>query len=443
MKMSKILVIEDEILTLDCIQELLEAENFQVIRAENGEIALEIAQIDLPDLIVCDLTLPKMNGYEVLSSLRKNCETGQIPLILLTAKTKREDVRKGMEMGADDYITKPFLPTELLKAIATQLKKRQFLEQCYLSKLSSERKISPTTGQPYKKLVNISEKNLAGGALVEQTHKDQNKISDSLKLADDLSHALLREELHIHYQPQISLDNREIVGCEALLRWQHPERGNISPEIFIPIAEQTGLINPIGNWLISTACQQLKTWQQVGFKQLKLSLNISPYQLNEGNLNQNITEALASTKIAPQYLGLELTESTLVDNCKNKALNSLKSLGLYLAIDDFGTGYSCLSYLQQFPFDVLKVDRRFVDNIFSDYKPQAITKAIIQMAHSLKLKVIVEGVETQEQFDFFLQHQCDAIQGHFFSRPLSSEAFIQYLQKHPISLNTSSDFWLQ
>ncbi len=438
MKMSKILVIEDEILTLDCIQEFLEAENFQVIRAESGEIALEIAQIDLPDLIVCDLMLPKMNGYEVLSSLRKNCETGQIPLILLTAKTKREDVRKGMEMGADDYITKPFLPEELLKAIAAQLKKRQFLEQCYSATSPSEPKSYHTIGQPSEKLVNVSEQNSAVGALVDRPHKDRNRISDSLMLADDLRHALLREELHIHYQPQISLDNGEIVGCEALLRWQHPQRGNISPEIFIPIAEETGLINPIGDWLISKSCQQLKTWQQAGFKQLKLSLNISPYQLNEGNLNQIILEALANTKIAPQYLGLELTESSLVNNPKSaaKKLNSLKSLGLYLAIDDFGTGYSCLSYLQQFPFDVLKVDRRFVDNIFSDYKPQVITKAIIQMAHSLKLRVIVEGVETQEQFDFFLQHQCDAIQGNFFSRPLSSEPFVQYLQKYPISLNT-------
>ena len=441
--MSKILVIEDEILTLDCIQELLEAENFQVIRAESGEIALEIAQIDLPDLIICDLMLPEMNGYEVLSSLRKNCNTGQIPLIFLTGKTKREDIRKGMEMGVDDYITKPFSPEELLRAIATQLKKRQFLEQCYLSKLPSEPNITNIREQLPQKPFDIEYQSAATFAVFTQPYNDKNKIPDSLVLAEDLRHAISRGELHLHYQPQISLKNGEIIGCEALLRWQHPERGNISPEIFIPIAEKSGLINPIGNWLISKACQQLKTWQQFGFKHLKVSLNISPYQLNEGNLSQVFAEALERAKIAPQYLGIELTESSLVNNLKSatKKLNSLKSLGLYLAIDDFGTGYSSLSSLQNFSFDVLKVDRRFVDNIFSDYKPQAITKAIIHMAHSLKLKVFVEGVETKEQFDFFLHHQCDAIQGNFFSRPLSSEAFIQYLRRYPISLHTASGFW--
>ena len=443
--MSKILVIEDEILTLDCIQEFLEAENFQVIRAESGEIALEKAQIDLPDLIICDLTLPQMNGYEVLSSLRKNCQTGQIPLIFLTAKTKREDVRRGMEMGVDDYITKPFLPEELLNAIAAQLEKRRYLEQCYQTRSPLRPKISHPKVELPQKSVKRSETNTKADAVIKQLHKDKNQIPDYLILADDLRNAIPRAELHIHYQPQISLDNGEIVGCEALLRWQHPERGNISPDIFIPIAERTGLINSVNSWLITEVCQQLKTWQQAGFKHLKLSLNISPYQLSDGNLHQTIVEALASTQMAPQYLGVEITESSLVNNPHNvtQELNSLKNLGLYLAIDDFGTGYSTLSSLQEFSFDVLKVDRRFVDNLFSDYQPQEITKAIIQMAHSLQLKVIVEGVETKEQFDFFVQHQFDAIQGNFFSRPLSSEAFIQYLQKYPISLNAASDFWLK
>lgn len=443
--MSKILVIEDEILTLDCIQEFLEAENFQVIRAESGEIALEKVQTDLPDLIICDVMLPKIDGYEVLSSLRKNCVTGQIPLIFLTAKTKREDLRKGMEMGVDDYITKPFLPEELLRAIAAQLKKRRYLGQCYQTTPSSKPKISQTIGEFPQPLVNLAKSNTKVDAVVELPHQEQNQIPDYLILADDLRYAISRTELQVHYQPQISLDNGEIVSCEALLRWQHPQRGIISPDIFIPIAERAGLIKPISNWLISEACQQLKTWQQAGFKHLKLSFNISPYQLNEGNLKQIIVEALASSEITPQDLAVEITESSLVNNPKNVAqeLNSLKSLGLYLVIDDFGTGYSSLSSLQEFSFDVLKVDRRFVDNLFSDHQPQAITTAIIQMAHSLQLKVVVEGVENQKQFDFFVQHQCDAIQGNFFSRPLPSEALIQYLQQYPISLKTASDFWLK
>ena len=444
--MPKILVIEDEILTLDCIQEFLEVENFQVIRAQSGEIALELAQINLPDLIVCDLMLPKMNGYEVLSSLRNNWETGQIPLIFLTAKTQREHIRQGMEMGADDYITKPFLPEELLNAIAAQLKKRRFFEQCYLaSSSSSDLKQGKLRNPEFNNGRLLKRQYAITSVVVNQSDKKQQRILNSLLLAEELRQALVREELQIHYQPQISFHNAEIVGCEALLRWQHPERGNISPEVFMPIAEVTGLIHQIGKWLISRACGQLKIWQQAGFKHLKLSLNISPYQFQEGNLQQNLEEALSINKIEPQYLGLELTENSFLDNLPSAAekLHSLKSRGFYLAIDDFGAGYCALSSLQELPFDVLKVDRNFVQNIFSDYQPQVITKAIIEMAHSLKLKVVVEGVENQEQFEFFLLNECDAIQGDFFSPPLSSEEFFQYLQTYPIFLNTPSDFWLR
>ncbi|HEY9702925.1 MAG TPA: EAL domain-containing protein, partial [Allocoleopsis sp.] len=226
------------------------------------------------------------------------------------------------------------------------------------------------------------------------------------------------------YQPQVDLITGKIVGAEVLLRWQNHQKGLISPAKFIPIAEETGLIIPIGEWLLKTACKQIKTWEKAGFS-LRVAVNISAFQFNHTSLRQRLVEILNETGINPENLDLELTESMLVENKELaiKQLNSLKELGLKIAIDDFGTGYSSLSYLQQFPFDILKIDQVFVRNITQDQKSLHITKSIIQMANSLNLKVIAEGVETEQELKFLQQNNCDEMQGFLFSRPLPAKEF--------------------
>ncbi|HEY9729177.1 MAG TPA: bifunctional diguanylate cyclase/phosphodiesterase, partial [Chroococcales cyanobacterium] len=254
--------------------------------------------------------------------------------------------------------------------------------------------------------------------------------SDRLSLQSELRHALEREELQVYYQPQVSLQTGEIIGTEALLRWLHPERGLVSPTKFIPIAEETGLIIPIGEWVLQTACKQTKLWQNSGFASLQVSVNLSSRQFSQIDLRKQLVQILMETGLDPKYIEVELTESMLVQNTEVaiRRLNALKSLGVKIAIDDFGTGYSSLSYLQQFPFDILKIDRCFIQDITNNPHNAAITKAIIEMAKSLNLKLIAEGVETPEELSFICRQDCDAMQGYLFSRPLPTPEFSQLLK---------------
>ena len=264
--------------------------------------------------------------------------------------------------------------------------------------------------------------------------RQKNINGDFFSLESDLHRALERQELKIYYQPQVSLQTGEIVSGEALLRWHHPLYGNIVPSKFIPVAEETDLINRISKWLLSVVCQQLKLWHQEGFAQLKMAVNLSAHQFSQQDLTQQITEALNMAQLSAENLELEITEGSLVPNPQwaVKKLKNLKSLGIEIAIDDFGTGYSSLAYLQQFPLDILKIDRCFIGNLFKNEKTIAITKAIIHMAHNLGLRVIAEGVETQAELDFCTQQECDLIQGYIFSRPVSAANFSKLLQMNKI-----------
>jgi EAL domain-containing protein (putative c-di-GMP-specific phosphodiesterase class I) len=203
----------------------------------------------------------------------------------------------------------------------------------------------------------------------------------------------------------------------------------VSPDKFIPIAEETGLIVPIGEWVLQTACKQIKVWQASGFSDLRVAVNLSSRQFSQIDLRKQLVQILMDTGLDPKYIELELTESMLVENTEVaiRRLNALKSLGVQIAIDDFGTGYSSLSYLQQFPFDILKIDRCFIRNIRDNANNAAITKAIIEMAKSLDLKLTAEGVETEAELSFVYQHKCDGMQGYLFSRPLPAHEFEQLL----------------
>jgi diguanylate cyclase (GGDEF)-like protein len=567
--MKKILVIEDEEFVRENIVELLDAEGFEVIGAEDGRMGLNLAKAMVPDLILCDVMMPELDGYGVLTALRQDSILATVPFIFLTAKAAKADLRQGMELGADDYLTKPFTRAELLGAIISRLKKQAAVQERYHTELQQAKEqleylihndsltnlpnrlslrdrfkqVQPTdtdteklvgvlclsldrfnqindnlghivgdllikavaerltasvgredtvarlsadqfaiivaTIEHKKEVGNLAQTileklsetfALAGqeifvtasigiglyprdGAELEQLLNHANTAmakakqqggdqyefytaafnigsSERLALQSSLRHALEREELQVYYQPLVNLKTGRIVGAEALVRWQHPERGLVSPDKFIPVAEETGLIMPIGEWVLHTACKQTKLWQTAGFSSLRVAINLSSRQFSQIDLRKQLVQILMETGLDPKYIELELTESMLVQNTEVaiRRLNALKALGVEIAIDDFGTGYSSLSYLQQFPFDILKIDRCFIRNITENANNTAITKAIIAMAKSLNLKLIAEGVETEAELSFVYQQQCDGMQGFLFSRPVPAQEFEQLLK---------------
>jgi EAL domain-containing protein (putative c-di-GMP-specific phosphodiesterase class I) len=241
--------------------------------------------------------------------------------------------------------------------------------------------------------------------------------------------ALVREELRIHYQPQIELASGRLVGTEALLRWHNPELGEVSPAEFIPIAEQTGLIMNIGEYVISEALAQLAHWQQLAGQSLRMAVNVSPRQFRDPNLVSFIEQLLQRLELPAACLELEITEGVLMSGHAHidLALSALNRLGVTLAMDDFGTGYSSLSYLRNYPFDILKIDRSFIDDVPRDDADRELVNATIAMAHGLGLKVIAEGVETDAQLQYLKAQGCDYAQGYLFSRPVSGERILALL----------------
>jgi EAL domain-containing protein (putative c-di-GMP-specific phosphodiesterase class I) len=370
-----------------------------VMGAENGMQGLSLAMSNPPDVILCDVTMPELDGYGVLAALRSNSLTATIPFVFLTGKADRSEMRQGMELGADDYLTKPFTKAELVGAIASRLKKQTaFTEQYHNLRSSSSKFI-----------------------------QNANDELDLLKAS--LWQALEREEFQVYYQPQVNLQTGKIISAEALVRWQHPERGLIMPGEFISIAEETGFIIPLGEWVLRTACQQIQAWRNAGFEMLRVAVNLSPRQFHQPDLSTRIAQILAEIGLESSSLELELTENLMVQDPESAiaSLKKLKDLGVSISIDDFGTGYSSLSYLMQYPFDILKIDRCFVSNVIDGCSKAAIIKAIIEMAHSLCLEVIAEGVETEAEKDFLWRYECDIMQGYLFSPPVPAADFEQML----------------
>ena len=253
---------------------------------------------------------------------------------------------------------------------------------------------------------------------------------ERLELESDLRQALQRGELRVHYQPQADLASGRIVGAEALVRWQHASRGVISPSVFIPLAEDNGMIGEIGEWVLDTACADAKAWQLAGLPPLRVAVNVSGRQIGNDHVAEKIAAALKDTGLDPQFLEIEVTESVVMQDAARaiSTLNTLQEMGVTLAIDDFGTGYSSLSYLKRFPINKLKIDKSFIDGVLDDPDDAAIALAIIAMAHSLRHTVIAEGVETEAQADFLRAHGCDEIQGYLFSRPLPADQFAEFLR---------------
>lgn len=257
------------------------------------------------------------------------------------------------------------------------------------------------------------------------------KAFEHIALENSLRRALERDELVIYYQPQASLSNGEITGLEALIRWEHPEFGLVLPSKFIPIAEDSGLIVPLGEWVIREACRQNKAWQDAGLQPVPVAVNLSARQFFEKRLPETISEALSETGLSAKYLTLEITESSTMHDVDytTATLNRLKEMGIKIAMDDFGTGYSSLSYLKRFPLDMLKIDRTFVKGIPNDREDAVIISAIVALAHNLELMVIAEGVETEDQLMFLRSLKCDEMQGFYLGRPVPAKEVIKFLEK--------------
>ncbi|MEM8713255.1 MAG: GGDEF domain-containing phosphodiesterase, partial [Planctomycetota bacterium] len=246
---------------------------------------------------------------------------------------------------------------------------------------------------------------------------------ERLTLEQSLRDALRNRELVVYYQPRIDIETRKILGMEALVRWIHPQFGLVSPGQFIPLAEETGLIVPIGEWILREACRQNAAWRSMGLPNIRVSVNLSPIQFRKPNLHESVYDALDDAGLGADGLELEVTESLLMNDPSETAtiLGKLKARGIHISIDDFGTGYSSLSYLKRFPINALKIDRSFVTDVTSNPDDAAIATAIILMGHSLKLSVVAEGVETENQLAFLKVLQCNEVQGYLFSPPVPAE----------------------
>ncbi|PZU95425.1 MAG: GGDEF domain-containing response regulator [Pseudanabaena sp.] len=567
--MTTILVIEDVQALREEIAETLIYEGFDVLEAENGLVGVQIAKTYLPNLIICDIAMPELDGYGTIQALRQEPSTSMIPFIFLTALTERGDMRQAMQLGADDYLTKPFTSAELLGAIASRLHKYDSVREHYYGEIKAvgerfkylshhdELTQLPNRIAFYESLkqavlhAKINNKPLAllfldmdnfniinntlGNDIGDQLFRaiaerlrryaapcdvvariqgdefaviisdisDINSVrlaaqkildllsrpynlyghevfitssvgitifpydqqeaegliknaelamyyakkhgrnsyklysadlnvqsSEYMALANSLHRAIDRQEIRVFYQPLVNLASGKIVGAEALARWQHPDLGLILPSKFIPVAEQTGLILRLSEMILWSVCGQMKSWREQGLDCGFVAVNLSgQHFLPDNNLLETISKVLLETGIEPHQLELELTESIIMQNAEFtvNVLTQLQSMGVKVAIDDFGTGYSSLSYLKHFPVNTLKIDRCFIQDVTSDRHDATISLAIIDLAHSLSLEVVAEGVETFEQIEFLREHGCDQVQGYFFSPPLPVVEFEKIL----------------
>ena len=250
-----------------------------------------------------------------------------------------------------------------------------------------------------------------------------------MMLTNELRRALDREELCLYYQPQVSPDGKKVVGFEALLRWNHPEHGFLSPARFVILAEQSGLILPIGEWVLQQACRFAHRIKECGYGEIRVSVNISPRQLETDSFVDTVRETVERAGITPGQLGIEVTETVMMESLENsvRKMRQLKEWGVHLALDDFGTGYSSLTYLRTFPVTMLKIDKSFIDRILIDRIQLQVVDLIINLGHTLGMVLVAEGVETEEQLLQLRQLRCDCIQGYVFSRPVPEDEALQYI----------------
>ena len=270
--------------------------------------------------------------------------------------------------------------------------------------------------------------------------KMRSRLTARIRLEQDLKLALQDEQFEVYYQPKINIHTRELTGAEALVRWRHPVNGFISPEAFVPVAEEAGLIIELGEWILRTACTQTRELQDMGYGGLNVAVNISAVQFTDGNLLPMVSKALEDSQLSPEHLELEITESAVMHDPEEVilSLHELSRFGMRLAIDDFGTGYSSLAYLKRFPVHTLKIDRAFITDISSDNDDVAIVEAVLGLGKHFNMKVVAEGVEDEDQLTFLKSQGCDIAQGYFISKPLSAESYVQWVKRWPYGVQAGA-----
>ena len=396
---ATLLIVDDEPQVRKLLETLLRHEGYETLSASNGEEALRLVAQQPPDLVLLDIMMPGMDGYEVASQLKGNPATANIPIIMLSALSESSARVSGLETGAEEFISKPIERVELWLRVRNLLRLKAHGDQLQKHSQMLEQQLQQHTD--------------------EHARLDVHDLA-RLELEKALRLAVERDEFALHYQPKVELAGGAVCALEALLRWDRPGYGAVSPAVFVPVLESLGLIVPVGRWVIDRVCQQIAEWQRSAIGPIEVSVNVSGHQLIEGDLIADIAQSLADHGVDAHCLEVELTESSLMENTQNTitGLQRLRAMGVKISIDDFGTGYSSLAYLRRFPIDTLKIDIAFIREVTSNPQDAAITRTIIELAHSLDLRVVAEGVETQAQLAFLKAAGCDQIQGYLFSRPL-------------------------
>lgn len=563
---STIMLVDDEPVMLDIVQALLEESGYQrFVAVEHSTEAISKMEASNPDIMLLDLDMPELDGFQVLAQVRSHEKFSHLPVIILTSADDAESKLKALELGATDFLSKPVDPSELglrvrntlsAKAYRDQLayydsltglpNRNLFLDRLFWSMESAKRtdtplvlldigldrfrKIYETLGmsagdamlldvaQRLQKVIRSSDivshgqgrgslesvarisgeefsVVLCGMAqldrasmickrIIEEVEKpiefngreyylsvgigmsvypdDGVDVESLVKYASaarehakvqgagkylyysgemnaqsltvinmeaELKNALKNNEFELVYQPKVDGTTGRAVGVESLIRWNHPQRGRVSPLEFISVAESTGLIVPIGNWVLREACTQMSNLNGLGHDDLKVSVNVAALQFEDEGFKASIVSALDQSGLDPKNLILEITESTLMGDIDRivDLMEEVIELGVSFSLDDFGTGYSSLSYLKRFPISELKIDRSFLLDVSSGHEDRSIVKAIITLAHSLNQQVVAEGVEDNTQLEFLQQNGCDVIQGYYFSKPLEAGKLIEYL----------------
>ncbi|WP_426416241.1 putative bifunctional diguanylate cyclase/phosphodiesterase [Aestuariirhabdus sp. LZHN29] len=372
-------------------------------------------------------------------------KTGDVLLMSLADRLRNQQipVRAVGRLGGDqfaiiqDKLQQPYEAAELAQSILAELQEPFIVDEQPIT-LDATLGIAlfPADAKHPEKLLQKAEQTMTlakarGNRYQFYVASVDSEIRERKRLERELGEALALDQLQLVYQPQIDLDNGRVAGAEALLRWEHPEQGWISPEIFIPLAEKSDLIIGIGEWVLDRACAQLKIWHTMGFPELRMAVNLSAVQLRQADLTELVVRMLQKHQIPPHTLELEMTETGIMEDLQAAAtaLRAIKKSGVQLAMDDFGTGYSSLSYLKLLPFDKIKIDKSFVQEIVDNQDDSTIVRAIIQLGESLGLPVIAEGVETQAHEAYLIQHGCQEGQGYYYCKPVPPDNFAEYLRK--------------